>query len=82
MELKLSTGTIAGQNYYTIYPVMLEWRQSNSDIWNSMVEWCVNTFGPTSKNGVWELGGRWYVNNTRFWFRDEQDQLLFVLRWQ
>jgi len=45
------------------------------------MEWCVTTFGPTPVDGVWTPGGRWYANNAKFWFRDKEDMLVFVMRW-
>jgi len=46
-----------------------------------MVGWCVETFGPTTDDGVWTPGQRWYVNNARFWFKDVKDRDWFILRW-
>jgi len=25
---------------------------------------------------------RWYMNNRKFWFRDQADQLMFVMKWR
>jgi hypothetical protein len=25
---------------------------------------------------------RWYMNNRKFWFRDQKDQLMFVMKWR
>ena len=49
--------------------------------WQQMVEWCVETYGPSAKDGAWTLGMRWYVNNAKFWFRDKEDMAYFILRW-
>ena len=66
--------------YHTVKPegrsLMGEW-----DIWNNMIAWCVDTYGPTPKDGVWTPGQRWYVNNSRFWFRDIKDKDWFILKW-
>ncbi len=73
-KLELSEGRVSGARYLTVHP-------TNSDNWNEMMEWMVETFGPTAHDGVWTPGMRWYANNAKFWFRNEADQLLFVLKW-
>ncbi len=85
MQLELLEGRVFGARYYTVKPVpswdlYQDW--GGVDRWNDMVAWCVETFGPTPKNGIWTPGSRWYVNNAKFWFRNEADQTLFVLKWQ
>ena len=48
-----------------------------------MVKWCVDTLGPSGtaeRPGVWSPNQRWYVNSARFWFRDEADRTMFILR--
>lgn len=49
--------------------------------WQDMENWCKATFGDTPEDGVWTPGARWYVNNSKFWFRDLSDATMFVLRW-
>jgi hypothetical protein len=49
--------------------------------WHEMVAWCVATFGPTAKDGVWTPKQRWYVNNAKFWFKEAKDRDWFILRW-
>ena len=84
MKLELEEGRVYGARYYVVHPVP-SWELDNDwggvDAWNSMVEWMVATFGPTLKDGVWAPGQRWYVNNARFYFRNEQDRDWFILRW-
>jgi hypothetical protein len=79
-ELICSEGTVYGKRYYTVQPVgMVNWKE--------LEEWCVDRFGECSS--IWEETKnlapkphqRWYANNRKFWFRDEKDRLLFVLRW-
>ena len=49
--------------------------------WNDMDDWCVSMFGERPMN-VWpQAGDRWFANDSAFWFRDESDCLLFLLRW-
>ena len=81
-ELSISTGTVYDVQYHTAMP---SWTPSRhgwyNPEWNEMMEWCVKMFGPTAKDGVWTPDERWYANNSKFWFRDEADLLMFVLRW-
>lgn len=85
MEFKQSEGTIYGAQYHSIRPDFPghapTWFKPE---WNTMIEWCVDTFGPSGtedKPGVWTPGARWYVNDARFWFREEYDRAWFLLRW-
>ena len=73
--LEHSRGTICGQEYLSVAPMNAEGR------WSDMMEWTVNSFGPTAKDGVWTADQRWYANNAKFWFRDAKDRDWFVLRW-
>lgn len=80
-SLTCSTGTILGAQYFTVEP--------DGGNWKHMEEWCIQTFGDASE--VWNIGkdsefmwpdcGRWYMNNRRFWFRDEKDRDWFLIRW-
>ena len=79
-ELLCSEGTVYGKRYYTVQPVgMVNWQE--------LQDWCVDKFGECSsiwqetKNLTPKPHQRWYANNRKFWFRNEQDRLLFVLRW-
>jgi hypothetical protein len=83
-ELILSTGTIYGEPYLTVEPKGYQWRMGDSPVWDEMLEWVIKTFGPcehTNGPGVWTPHQRWYANNAKFWFKNEEDQLMFVLRW-
>jgi hypothetical protein len=46
-----------------------------------MMEWCVETYGPTPVDGIWTPGSKWYANNAKFWFREKDDLAYFILRW-
>lgn len=72
-SLELSDGKVFDQPYYTVQPKGIPWYE--------MEPWCRETFGPTPEFGAWEPNARWYMNAERFWFRDEKDRMLFVLRW-
>jgi len=73
--LEHSTGTVFGYKYLTVAPMNAE------GLWNDMMAWMIDTFGPTAKDGVWTADQRWYANNAKFWFRDAKDRDWFVLRW-
>jgi hypothetical protein len=78
-DLKLSEGTVYGSRYHCVEPV--------GGSWIEMQEWCFNQFGNSGKH-IWGSNEvptpqeRWYMNNRKFWFRDKQDQLMFVMRWR
>ena len=78
-DLKLSEGTVYGSRYYCVEPIGGNWLE--------MQEWSLNQFGDSGKhiwgsNEVPPLNERWYMNNRKFWFRDEKDQLMFVMKWR
>jgi hypothetical protein len=37
------------------------------------IEWCLEQFGKS--------GNRWYENQKKFFFKDEKDMTMFILRW-
>jgi hypothetical protein len=86
VELVRSSGTVYGLHYCTVEPRNLEWQDSRA-MWEDMMLWCQGQFGETgslwneTKNLVQEPHQRWYANDRKFWFRDEADLLMFVLRW-
>ena len=83
MELRVEEGRIYGARYYTVQPLFnadpITWFRNE---WDEMVEWSVETYGPTPVDGVWTPGARWYTNNAKFWFRSMDDAHWFILRWQ
>ena len=38
--------------------------------------WCAKQFGPINPKDT-----RWYYDISVFWFRDQEDAVMFVLRW-
>lgn len=81
-ELMLGEDRFAGARYYTVEPI--------GGNWIEMEVWCIKTFGPSAE--VWDIKssdtefmwpevGRWYKNNRKFWFRNERDRTMFILRW-
>jgi hypothetical protein len=87
-QLIYDTGTVYGKRYYTVHPVLEPDRinPQKHQIWTDMLEWCIQTFGPC-KTAIWgenpipEPTERWYVNNRKFWFREQRDRDWFTLRW-
>ena len=73
-EFIISEGRVYGARYLTVHP-------NNGHAWNEMMEWMITTFGPTAHDGVWTPSMRWYANNSKFWFRNEKDLTMFLLRW-
>lgn len=70
----LSSGTVYGTKYLTVHP-------GNGQAWNEMMAWMIEQFGPSACDGVWTPNMRWYANNAKFWFRDERDLTMFILKW-
>jgi hypothetical protein len=79
-ELNPITGTVYGVEYYVI-EVNGRKLYGDYNVWEEMIAWAVETFGATPSDGVWTPGARWYVNNAKFWFREERDREWFILRW-
>ena len=77
-RLILSEGTVYGSRYYCVEPV--------GGSWLEMEKWALRTYGE-STGSIWgdkvpEPAQRWYMNNRKFWFRDQKDQLMFVMKWR
>ena len=83
IEFISGKGTVFGELYCTVWPTfdwVLSTEKSNHQ-WKDLEQWCISTFGPTASNGVWIPNMRWYMNNSKFWFRYESDYSMFMLRW-
>jgi len=76
-KLTASTGKVFGQDYYCVEPTGWIWR--NEIEWKDMVAWCEETMEREPDTITPNL--RWYVNGGMFWFRDETDRTMFMLRW-
>ena len=74
-ELVLAERLYRTARFYTVEPI--------GGNWLDMETWCIKTFG--SSDDVWDFKtcnvGRWYANDRKFWFRNEQDRTLFILKW-
>ena len=84
-ELVLGESTYMDTQYYTVEPI--------GGNWLDMETWCVDTFGDRSnvwditasysdEQVAWRERGRWYANDRRFWFRNEADRTMFILKWR
>jgi hypothetical protein len=81
-NLVLTEGKVYGARYYCVEPVGGNWRE--------MEDWCIQICGE-STGSIWaeqvnkttpQPGERWYANNRKFWFREEKDRTMFVLKWR
>ena len=78
-NLILTEGRVHGARYYCVENVGGNWRE--------MEAWCFKQFGDVGSSIGWQESKnskchRWYMNNRKFWFRNEQDQLMFVMKWR
>jgi len=78
-DLIMSEGRVYDARYYCVEPVGGDWRE--------MEAWCYQAFGDDSyliwgENKAPEPAQRWYKNNRKFWFRNEADRTMFVLKWR
>lgn len=76
--LPMKTGTSKswiGQ-YHWVMPKMLKSVAMSKPLSDKdMIEWCEKQFG---KGGS---GHRWFEHHNRFYFKNEEDMTMFVLRW-
>lgn len=81
LEVEEGTHTIStGEEYYSVR-VNGRMYYGDYNVWEDMIVWATDTFGPTPGDGIWTVGARWYVNNARFWFKNKKDLDWFMLRW-
>lgn len=77
-DLILSEGKVYGARYYCVEPV--------GGSWLRMETWCSDNMGSTGsawdKDKAPEPNARWYMNDRRFWFREERDRTMFILKWR
>lgn len=77
-DIVLSTRPVHGARYYCVEPIGGNWLE--------MEKWCFATFGEPgdiwdTHDFVWPETARWLKNNRKFWFRNESDRTLFVMKW-
>lgn len=51
----------------------------NNDKEVEMRAWCEEQFGPGGRRNIWRFG--WTQKDITFYFRSQQDALLFTLKW-
>ena len=78
-KIVLSENRVHGARYYCAEPVGGNWRE--------MEAWCFEQFGDVGNNIGWDESEtptchRWYMNNRKFWFRNDRDRMVFILKWQ
>ena len=78
-DLILSEGKVFGARYYTVQP--------DGGNWLEMEKWARVVYGDPAEiweasNFMWPDVGRWYMNDRKFWFRDEKDRTMFILKWR
>lgn len=78
-DLLLLEGRVHGCVYHCVSPV--------GGHWPTMEAWCREKFGDPgdmweSNDWCWPEGARWLQNNSKFWFRNESDRTMFILKWR
>ena len=75
-KLICTEGKIYGMRYHCVEPV--------GGSWLEMETWAISAFG--NPGSIWENlmpepEQRWYMNDSKFWFRQEKDSTMFILKW-
>jgi hypothetical protein len=81
-DLILSESKVHGARYHCVEPV--------GGNWKDMEEWALKTYGDpgelwpmkTQDDFGWPESSRWYMNNRKFWFRNESDRTMFIMKWR
>lgn len=71
---------VYGAKYWTVMPTWDSWGDRTL-YWDSLTDWCKDTFGGTGDLFNQEPVAKWYANSGRIWIRDEKDLTAFLLRW-
>lgn len=84
IKLKCRTEVYNDVTWYTVEPKggMFSQRQkwwADADTWATEHLGQGFTSNPIGKGSAWQLDCRWLLNNGKFWFRDQDDMLVFVL---
>ena len=73
----IEVGVMKINNYFSF-------ENKNTREWIQIIGWCSHYFGPcgTDEEFSIPIDKRWYVGSSqKFWFRDEKDFIMVVLRW-
>lgn len=78
-DLILTETKLHGARYYCVQP--------EGGNWKDMEAWTKQTFGEPgdvwpSQDFAWPESPRWVQNNRKFWFRNEADRTMFVMKWR
>lgn len=77
-DLMLSQGNVYGSQYHCVEPVGGNWME--------MEMWCLDTYGNCGsawdKDKAPEPNARWYMNDRKFWFRNQKDRDWFIVKWR
>ena len=78
-DLILTEAKLHGARYYCVEPEGGNWRE--------MEAWVTKAFGEPGEiwpkeDFAWPESPRWVQNNRKFWFRNEADRTMFVLKWR
>ena len=60
------------------WPYWVRPHNYDSADWHKMGQWVVETFGHSDWS---EKDAPWVASNYKYWFRDERDRTLFILKW-
>lgn len=85
MKLTSAEARMYGSRYYVLVPHLTVATSWYSQDWLDMVEWMVEIFGPIEQPKAGSItpvpNQRWYVYDGKFLFRNEEDKILFLLKW-
>lgn len=81
MKFKLSQQPWHGCQYHVV-EIESHWDPDEARVnWQGIDNWCDENFGP--RGDVWNMtSARWYQNGGKFYFRNNRDLTMFLLRWQ
>ena len=72
---RLETGYAGSQPKY---PYWVQPRNYSYTEWDEMRDWMIETMGHSD----WVVKhARWVGSDQKYWFRDERDRTMFILRW-
>ena len=84
ITFSLDEGRVFGSRYYLVGPYHIKssliWWCSDEHLWDTWTNWLIDNMGPTPSDGIWTPNARWYANNGKFYFRNEKDRTLFLLK--
>ena len=55
--------------------------RNSDDYWTEVGEWCNATFGPRNTWAEEDSPHRWSASDKKYYFRDEADRTMFIMRW-